>query len=281
VHDYLLLAASTTMYGMGVVAQSVVARRAERPAGAGLGLLARLAKDRLYLIGLTGQAGGFTLAFFARASLPLYLVQAGSSCAIGLATVFGVLVLGWRVRFVEVVILFVMATGLVLLALAAEPSVAHDIPPELLFALLVLSLLIGVAASRACRMNAIVSLAVLAGLAFGVIAIGSRSLAAGPILELLLQPVAWLMLPAALLGQACLSVALTSGSVASTVASMDATTMVFTSLVGIVLLGDRIASGRQWSVVLGLTLVLLAVLALGWRSRLASAMTVRPAREPV
>ena len=80
--------------------------------GHGLGLLARLATDRLYLLGFAGQVGGFLFAFLARADLPLYLVQAGSSCAVGLATVVGVLVLGWRVRPVEIAVLVVMAFGL-------------------------------------------------------------------------------------------------------------------------------------------------------------------------
>jgi hypothetical protein len=278
---YLELVASTTMYGAGIVAQSVVARGTERGRSAGLGLLARLATDRLYLVGLISQAGGFTLAFFARASLPLYLVQAGSTCAIGLASLFGVLVLGWRVRFVEVAILLMMASGIVLLATAAESSVANDIPPQLVLALLGLPLLIGLAAVRACRVNAAVSLAVLAGVAFGLVAIGSRSLADEPLLELPLQPLAWLIVLAAVLGQACLSVALTCGPVTSTVASMDATTMVLTSVVGVAVLGDHIAAGRGWSVVLGLVLVLLAVLALGWMSKLTSVMTVRVAQETV
>jgi len=226
------LAASTVMYGMGIVAQSVAARRADRH-DAGLGLLARLATDRLYLLGFAGQVCGFVLAFFARAELPLYLVQAGASCAVGLATVFGVLALGWRVSRVEVAMLCVLAAGLVLLATASMPSTAHDIPAGLGWALLGLPLLVGLAATRACRTDSVLSLALLAGTAFAVVAISGRSLADEPIDHLLLNPLTWLMLLAALLGQACLSVALARGSATSTVASMDAATMVLTSVVGI------------------------------------------------
>jgi hypothetical protein len=119
--DYGILVASAALYAMGIVAQSVAARRAGNQPGVGVKLLARLVTDRLYLVGFAGQAGGFALAFFARASLPLYLVQTASSSAIGLATVFGVVVLGWRLRTAEVVTLVLLASGLVVLAGSSGP----------------------------------------------------------------------------------------------------------------------------------------------------------------
>jgi len=269
---YVELAASTSMYGMGIVAQSVAAQRVER-SGAGLGLLARLATDRLYLIGFAGQAGGFVLAFLSRASLPLYLVQAGSSCAVGLATVIGVVVLGWRVRSAEVLMLVLMAAGLVLLAAAATPSTAGDVPPELEVVLFALPLLAGPAAAIACKRDAALSLAVLAGVQFAVVAVCGRAVADSAFLDLPLAPLAWLVLLSALLGQACLAAALARGRVTPTVASMDAVTMVLTSVTGIAVLGDQVAPGREWSVVLGILLVLSAVLVLG--------PAARPARETV
>jgi hypothetical protein len=277
---HIELAVSTAMYGTGIVAQSVAARRADRR-GAGLGLLARLATDRLYQLGFASQVGGFVLAFLARAELPLYLVQAGSSCAIGLATAFGVLALGWRVRPVEVAMLGVLAAGLVLLVTASVPSAAHDIPAGLGSVLLGLPLLVGLVASRVCRTGSTLFLALLAGSAFAVVAISGRSLADEPLSELPLNPLAWLMLLAALLGQACMSLALARGSATSTVAAMDAATTVLTSVVGITALGDRVAPGREWSVVLGLTLVVVGVLVLSSTARVPPVVAPRPAREAV
>jgi drug/metabolite transporter (DMT)-like permease len=277
---HIELAGSTALYGMGIVAQSVAARRAGRHV-AGLGLLARLATDRLYLLGFAGQAGGFVLAFLARAELPLYLVQAASSCAVGLATAFGVLALGWRVRPVEVAMLGVLAAGLVLLVTASVPSPAHDIPAGPGSVLLGLPLLVGLLACRACRRDSVVFLALVAGSAFAVVAISGRSLADEPLRELPGNPLAWLMLLAALLGQACMSMALARGSATSTVAAMDAATTVLTSVVGITALGDRVAPGMQWSVVLGLALVVVGVLVLSSAARVAPAVAPRPAREAV
>jgi hypothetical protein len=271
---YVELAASTSLYGTGIVAQSVAARRVVRP-GAGLGLVATLVRDRVYLLGFAGQVGGFVLAFLARETLPLYLVQAGSSCAVGLATVIGVVAFGWRVRPSEVLVLAVMAAGLVLLAAAAAPSTADDLPTGMALVLMALPLLVAPAAVRACRLDAALSLAGLAGVQFAVVAVCGRTVADEPLLDLLTHPVAWLLVLSAVLGQACISSAFARGTATSTVASMDAVTMVLTSVVGIAVLGDQVVPGREWSVVLGLALVAASVLLLGSTSRVA------PVREAV
>ncbi|MEC3977316.1 hypothetical protein [Amycolatopsis sp. H20-H5] len=268
------LVASAILYGLGIVAQSVAARRADRRAGAGLGLLARLASDRLYLLGFAGQAGGFLLAFFARASLPLYLVQAGSSSAIGLATLFGVLVLGWRVRAAEVAVLLLMAFGLILLAGSSAPSVAEDLPPRAVLVLAGVVLVIGVFTLRAGRSEGVTSTAVLAGVSFAVVAIASRSLAHQDLVSLLPNPLTWLMLLAAVLGQAAMAAGLQRGSATSVVATSDATTIVLASVTGIAALGDQVTAGRQWWVVLGLGLVVFGVLALGSLTRPAPVVSV-------
>ena len=78
---------------------------------------------------------------------------------------------------------------------------------------------------------------------------------------------------AAFVGQACLATALQRGSATSAVASMDATTVVIGSVAGLALMGDRIAAGREWWVVLGVLLVVSGVLVLG--------RTAKPAQELV
>ncbi|MFD5831644.1 hypothetical protein [Lentzea sp. NPDC060358] len=256
---HLALAVSTVLYGLGIVAQTVAARRAEDRPGTGVGLLARLAADRVYLLGFTGQAGGFAFAFLAREELPLYLVQAGSSCAVGLATVIGVLLLGWRIRRVEVAVLAVMACGLLLLTGAAAPSAAKELP--LVPALVVL----GAVALAVLPLARTVKAAtpVLAGIAFAVVAVAARTVAGKPLPDLVLHPLTWVMLFAAFAGQACLATALQRGSATSAVASMDATTVVIGSVAGLALMGDRIAPGREWWVGLGVLLVVSGVLALG------------------
>lgn len=264
------LVVSTTAYATGIVAQAVAARRACRAAQArgGFGLLGRLAGDPLYLLGFTAQVAGFAFAFLARAELPLYLVQAASCAAVGLATAFGALVLRWRVRAGELAMLVVLATGIVLLASASTPAVAHDIPVGTGLIVLGLPLLAGFAVLG--RMSSTAPLAVLAGAAFAVVAISSRTLADEPLALLPAHPLAWLTLLAALLGQACLATALARGSATSMVAIMDSITMVLTSVVGVAALGDRIVPGREWEVGLGLALVVTGVLVLSCAPRFAA-----------
>ncbi|WP_245777784.1 hypothetical protein [Lentzea xinjiangensis] len=250
---------STVLYGLGIVAQTVAARRADDRPGAGVGLLARLASDRLYLLGFAGQAGGFGFAFLSREHLPLYLVQAGSSCAVGLATVIGVVLLGWRIRRVEVAVLAVMACGLLLLTGAAAPSSARELP--LLPSLAVLGLLTLAVLPLARALKS--ATPVLAGVAFAVVAVAARTVAGKPLPELVSHPLTWLMVIAAFAGQACLAASLQRGSATSAVASMDATTVVISSVAGLAVMGDRIAPGREWWVVLGILLVVGGVLVLG------------------
>lgn len=271
------LAVSVAAYATGIVAQAVAARRARR-AGGGFRLLGRLATDPLYLLGFAGQVTGFAFAFLARAELPLYLVQAASCGAVGLATAFGALVLRWRVRMSELVMVVVLAAGIVLLASASTPGAAHDIPVGTGLVMLGLPLLVGLAAVRVGRMGSTVWLAALAGSAFAVVAISSRSLADEPLIGILLNPLTWLMLLAAVLGQACMAEGLSKGSATSTVATMDSVTMVLTSVVGIAALGDQIVPGREWEVGVGLGLVVAGVLVLGFTPRLAAAP--QSVREP-
>jgi uncharacterized membrane protein len=167
----------------------------------------------------------------------------------------------------EIGVLVMMAAGLVLLVTASEPSVAKDIPtvPGLIF--LGLPLLVIVICSRAAQgANAVVASA-LAGMAFAVVAIIGRSVADESLPGMLLNPLTWLVIVAALVGQSCLAVALQRGTATSSVAAMDATTVVLTSVVGIGMLGDRITPGWEWAVGFGMTLVVAGVLVLGFPSR--------------
>jgi hypothetical protein len=260
---YLLLGASALAYAIGIVSQTVAARRAERRGGLDVGLLARLATDRVYLLGFGAQCVGFVLAFLARADLPLYLVQAGAMSAVGIAAVLGAVLLGWSVRPAEIAALAVTACGLVLLVGAAQPGPALDLSPPAgagLAVLLVTVVALAVPASRLQGARGAVAFGLLAGLAFAVLAIASRPLAGGPLAELPLRPPAWLMVAAAVVGQALLAAALQRGSTTAAMASMDSTSVLLSSVIGLALLGDQVTAGREWWVVGGLAVVLAGVL---------------------
>lgn len=261
----VVLVLAAFAYAVGIVAQTVAAQRAARRDRIDPGLLGRLAGDPIYLLGFSAQVAGFVLAFLARATLPLYLVQAGSSSAVGLAAIIGVLALRWRIGAPEIAMITVMAAGLLLLVAAAEPSTAQELPLAAglgLLAILVVTAALAVPAARRPGAQGSVALGVLAGVAFGVLAVASRPLADGPLLSLPLEPLAWLMVAAALVGQTLLASALQRGSATAVAASMDATTVVLASVAGLAVLGDRIAAGWSPWVAVGLVLVVTGVVGL-------------------
>jgi hypothetical protein len=260
---YLLLIGSAIGYAVGIVAQTVGARRAEQRDRIDPGLLARLASDPVYLVGFGAQVVGFGLAFLARATLPLYLVQAGAMSAVGIAAVLGGVLLGWRIRAIEIGALAVVAAGLLLLVGAAVPSTASQLPAVAGWSMLGVLVLVAAAAVPAARVpgpRGAIAMGLLAGVAFAVLAVASRPLASGPLLELPLQPLFWLMVVAALVGQALLAAALQRGSSTATMASMDSVSVLLSSVVGLALLGDRILAGREPWVLGGLALVLCGVI---------------------
>lgn len=263
---YVALAASVACYAVGIVTQSVAAQRAERRDTVDPGLLVRLATDRLYLLGVGAELAGFAFAFFARGTLPLYLVQAGISSAVGLAALIGAVVLKWRIRLAEIGVLVLMAIGLLMLVGAAKPSPAAETSPVMALLLVGVLVLVASLAIPVWRASGPVPLGVLAGAGFAVVAIASRPVASGPLIEAPTKPLAWVMVAAAIVGQTLFAAALQRGSATATVAPMDAVTVLIASVVGVLLLGDQIAAGLNWLAGAGLLLVIGGVLAMAWVS---------------
>jgi hypothetical protein len=273
---YLQLAIAAVAYAIGILAQTTAARRTEMRDGVDPGLLVRLTRDRLFLLGFLAQVVGFGLTYLARATLPLYLVQACAAAAVGLAAVAGIFLLRWPVRGVEIAVLAMMTCGLVLTIDAAEPSTAHDLSTPVLLGLvgiLGLTVLLAVPAGRLGGSRGAVALGALAGVAFAVLAIACRSVADEALLTQVLAAPTWIVLAAALVGQTLMAAGFQRGSATATAASMDATSTLLAAVVGLSVLGDRIAEGRTWVVVLGLLLVVGGVVALA-----TVAATPAPAR---
>jgi len=259
---YLLLVGSAFAYAVGLVSQSIAARRIRLSNKVDINLPVRLATDRLYALGFAAQFVGFLLAYFARGTLPVFLVQAVACTAVGLAAIIGAAVLGWRVTRAELVVLAVMTVALILLAGAAEPSRVTDVPPVTGWLLVTGLLACVLLAIPAWAAAGAVPLAALAGASFAVLAVASRPLPSTEWTSLPLNPLAWVTLAAAAIGQVFLAAALQRGSTTAAGATMDAVTMLVASVTGILLLGDRIADGRTSWVVTGMVLIVASVLAM-------------------
>ena len=72
---WFFLAAMIGMYGVANLLQSVAAAHTTAHDSLDPKLLLRLARHKVYLVGLCCQMLGFVLAFLARRDLPLFLVQ--------------------------------------------------------------------------------------------------------------------------------------------------------------------------------------------------------------
>lgn len=275
---YVLLVLSTVSYGIGLVLQSAAARRIE-DSNALSGLVSRLVTDPRYASGFAAQVGGFLFAFYARETLPVYLVQAAACAAVAVAAVLGATLLGWPVTRREMAVLTTLTVALALLAGAAEPSRVTSVPSGTGWVLSALLLACVALAPTAWRMRGAVPLAGLAGAAFAVLAVASRPLPSLEWTALPLNPLAWLTLAAAATGQLLLAAALQRGSTTAAGSAMDAVTMVVASVAGIVLVGDQIADGRASWFGAGLLLVVAGVLAMARVGTVVS--TLAPSDRPI
>jgi hypothetical protein len=263
---WLCLAFSILLYGVANFLQSVAAERVDVHASLHPSLLLRLVGHKTYVIGLSCQLFAFLFAFLARKDLPLFLVQTAVAGGLGVTVVLGVLFLKWRHPPAEIALLITLALGLTALILSAEvsPSRALDTTEVVILALTVP--VIGLTGRLAGRLHGApgsVALGSLAGLSFGAVAIASRPLAnADNLGAFFTNPLLYILLAHTAVGQLLLGLAMQRGSTTAAVAAMDAAAAIPPSIVGLLLLGDRIEPGRQWLAGLGFVLALGSVLML-------------------
>ena len=263
---WLFLAAMIGAYGLANLLQSIAAARTTAHETLDPKLLVRLARQGVYLFGILFQIFGFVLAFAARRDLPLFLVQASVAAGLGVTAILGVLLLHWKLPRSEIMLLGLLVVGLTGLVLGAQP---HPSRPIGTFGVLVLVAVLGglaVAGFFAARLKGVkgsVALGSLAGIAFGAAAVASRPLAnisTGD--RFLTDPLLYLLIAHALVGQLLLGLAMQRGSTTAAVAAMDAAAAVPAAIIGLLFLGDKIAAGREWVAAVGFVLTLGAVIGL-------------------
>ncbi|WP_285667610.1 hypothetical protein [Actinorhabdospora filicis] len=253
-------------YGVANFLQAIAANKVKAQQSFSPRLLWRLAAHKTYVLGVALQSLGFILAFMARGYLPLFLVQASVAAGIGITAVLGVLILKWRLPRSEILLLTVMSLGIVALVVSARPSPSDQLTPAAIIALVVILVGIAVAGYFCARLQGVtgsVVLGGLAGLAFGAASVASRPLANfGDPVAFVTDPLLYLMIIYSLTGQLLLAMAMQRGSTTASVASMDAAFAAPAAVVGLLLLGDQIAPGREWLAALGFLVTLGAIIAL-------------------
>jgi hypothetical protein len=263
---WFFLAAMILAYGVANLLQSAAAAKTTVHHTFDPGLLVRLAGQRTYLLGIGCQTLGFVLAFLARRDLPLFLVQASVAAGLGVTALLGVLILKWTLPTAEVLLLTLLLAGITALVIAAEPAHSRRLGTVVVVLLAASVLVIGVAGVFAVRLHGAlgsVVLGSLAGVDFSAAAIAARPLANEHSLAgFFTNPLLYLLVVHSLVGQLLLGLAMQRGSTTAAVAAMDAAGAVPAAIVGLLLLGDRIAEGLSWLAALGFVVTLAAVIGL-------------------
>jgi drug/metabolite transporter (DMT)-like permease len=252
-------------YGSASVLQGVAAQRAEQGSGLDPRLMVRLARSVPYVSGLGLDLAGFVASLVALRTLPLFLVQSAVASSVGVTAIIAAAI-GVRLRGREVASLVVLAAGLLMLAMSAQPERGAPITLSYRWALLASVVLLGAAGVIAARhggRSSAPALAFLAGLAFTVVAVSARSLTLpNPLWHTLADPGLWAILAHGALGMLLFTTALQRGSVTTAVALTFAVETVVPAVIGLAFLGDRTRAGYAPIAVVGFILTIAGTLAL-------------------
>jgi drug/metabolite transporter (DMT)-like permease len=256
------------MYGAANLLQSIAAANTREHDTLDPKLLMRLARHRVYLLGVLCQALGFVLAFLARRDLPLFLVQSAMAAGLGVTAILGVVILKWKLPVTEILLLVLLCGGIAALVIAAQPHPSRQLNALETVGLVGIIVALAPAGYFAAKLRGVpgsVALGTLAGVAFAGAAIASRPLAGGPSPQSwLTDPLLYLLFAYSLVGQLLLGLAMQRGSITAAVAAMDAAAAVPAAIVGLMFLGDRITPGREWLAATGFLVTLGSVIGLSY-----------------
>jgi drug/metabolite transporter (DMT)-like permease len=252
-------------YGSASVLQSIAARRSESGAGLDPRLLVRLVRSAPYVCGLGLDLAAFVASLVALRTLPLFLVQSAVASSVGVTAVIAAAI-GVRLRRREIVSLVVLGVGLLLLAASAKPEQGEPLTLAIRWGLLMCVLVLGAAgafvARRGGRSSAQV-LAILAGLAFTVVAVAARGLTVPlPLWHVLADPGLWAIVALGLLGMLLFTTALQRGSVTTVTAVTFGVETIVPAGLGLVFLGDTTRPGFALVAAAGFALTIAGTLAL-------------------
>ncbi|MBB4683335.1 DMT family transporter [Amycolatopsis jiangsuensis] len=256
---------SAVAYGVASVMQAVAAKAAP-DAGAGVDprLLLRVLRQWKYLLGLGLDVLGFVAQIGALHVLPLFVVQATQAASLAVTAV-GARVFGVRLGAREWTAVAVVCAGLALLGSSAESEGSEQVGLGFRIALIgavVVLGLAGLAAGRARRGIRTPALGLVAGLCFGLVAVGGRVIPSLAPLDLLRDPALYVVAVAGGMAMLFYATALQRGSVTTSTAMMVLGETVLPSLVGVVFLGDRTRPGFVLVALAGFVLAVAAALAL-------------------
>ncbi len=257
-------------YGVSSVLQAYGARRsaaAARDRGATGHLTAtggptlrstlHAAVTAAFIVGIILDVVGFVGSAVSARLIPLFLSQTIISANLVVTAVLGIAVLGIGLRSRDWIAIVAVIASLFVLGLGAGER--GEVDPDrlvhwIVLAVSVLILLGGIALTRILGSRSAVMAGLIAGVLFGMLAIGVRVLDGVEPLQpwvVLTDPAAWTVAIAGIGGFYLHTVALQLGSVNGATAALVVGETVVPGIVGVAFLGDSSRPGLGWVVALG------------------------------
>ncbi len=241
----LLLAVLAAVLTAGAtILQAIGARHARRYNTVDPRLLLSVLRSGAYVVGLIMLTTSFVVTLVALHSTPLFVVQAINGASLAFIAALSWVLFRAKLAASEWIAIGTVFAGIVLLVVAERPSRADSLPLIGQWALLGAAILLGVIAFTATRLLSGSALpALLAGLAFGDAAVGSRVIADQSLAALLVSPATYAVALAGLLGALLYATALQRGSVTAVFAASTVGQTLGPAATGWLLLGDSVHAG--------------------------------------
>jgi drug/metabolite transporter (DMT)-like permease len=277
--------AAATCYGAGPLLQALAARRTEAGAGLGLGLLARLARNKLWLAGVGTDLGGFGFEALALALAPAAFVTPLLLFDMVVIALLANRVVKERMTGVGYAGIAVIITGGLLLTIAFSTS-DHGVGREARIGeQLVLAAAVAVTALGALFVGRLPAtgmttalLAAAAGVSYAAATLCTRqislSLKDHSIWHQLITPAPYVLTVAALLSLSLLSRALQEGAAIVAVPVTSAFAALLPAAAGLALFGEPVPSGIGLAFfLLALPLLLIGLVMLARQSTVSNVLT--------
>lgn len=280
---YLLALLAASAFAVGTVLQQ---RGALRTAADDARFLAQLLHQPVWFLGALLQAFGWVLQGAALARGPLVVVQALTTLSLVFALPLGNRLTGQQVHRPQVLAAVAVVGGTTMFLAAGQPSGGSSTPSAAAWCgtlLLTIVLVLGLAMAGRRRRGALRAafFAAAAGVGFAMQAAATKvfvgELGNGAA-SLLANWSTYVLIASALSGFVFQQSALKTGALAAAMASSNATTLVASTLVGVLVFGEQLARGDNqliWALC-GLALTVLGVVRLATSSERAGSTFVQP-----
>ncbi len=246
--------------GVAAILEKVSADGQARAHSIQVGLLVRLLQQWPYVLGLVLDGIAWILTLVAVQSLPLFVVQPIIAFSVVVTAIVERFVLHRRLGRMTTIAIFVILSGLGLLALTAAPEKASVASTSFRWIIIFMPIALAVLGSMFVKIRkgyATIVLGAISGVAFGGTAVAGRMLTfSHPYWHVLTEPLLWAIIAYGLVGIMLFTIALQRNLATVVNATMITCETIFPLIVGIIFLGDRPRNGLWVLVISGVALAL-------------------------